>query len=89
MAKTEIAKSSETTVSRPRDVFGAMRDEMDKMFERFEQGFPRWPSLLRHGNGGIMVPELDVRENTTSITIEAELPGVEEKESRSPSPTAF
>ena len=80
MAKTEIAKSSETTVSRPRDVFGAMRDEMDKIFQRFEQGFPRWPSLLRHGNGGIMVPELDVRENTTSITIEAELPGVEEKD---------
>jgi len=80
MAKTEIAKSSETTVSRPRDVFGAMRDEVDKMFERFEQGFPRWPSLLRHGNGGIMVPELDVRENTTSITVEAELPGVEEKD---------
>ena len=27
-----------------------------------------------------MVPELDVRENTNSITIEAELPGVEEKD---------
>ena len=27
-----------------------------------------------------MVPELDVRENTDSITIEAELPGVEEKD---------
>ena len=80
MAKTELAKSSGTTVSRPRDIFGAMRDEMDKMFERFEHGFPRWPSLLRHGTGGLMVPELDVRENTTSITVEAELPGVEEKD---------
>jgi len=80
MATTEISKSSDTAVSRPRDIFGAMRDEMDKIFQRFEQGFPRWPSLLRHGNGGIMVPELDVRENTTSITIEAELPGVEEKD---------
>jgi len=80
MATTEISKSSDTAVSRPRDIFGAMRDEMDKIFQRFEQGFPRWPSLLRHGNGGIMVPELDVRENTTSITVEAELPGVEEKD---------
>jgi HSP20 family protein len=80
MAKTEIEKSSGTTVSRPRDIFGAMRDEMDKMFGRFEHGFPRWPSLLRHGTGGLMVPELDVRENTTSITVEAELPGVEEKD---------
>jgi len=55
-----------------------MPDEMDKMFERFEHGFPRW--LLRHGTGGLTVPELDVRENTTSITVEAELPGVEEKD---------
>ena len=28
----------------------------------------------------MMVPELDVRENTNAITIEAELPGVEEKD---------
>jgi HSP20 family protein len=27
-----------------------------------------------------VVPELDVREDTTSIAIEAELPGVEEKD---------
>jgi HSP20 family protein len=80
MAKTEIAKSSESSVSGPRDVFGAMRDEMDKVFDRFELGFPRWPSLLRQGNGSIMVPELDVRENTTSVTVEAELPGVDEKD---------
>jgi len=66
-------------VSRPRDIFGAMREEMDKMFERFEHGFPRWPTLFRQGNG-IVVPELDVRENSTSITVEAELPGVDEKE---------
>jgi len=81
MAKTEIAKSPETGVSRPRDVFTAMHDEMDRMFERFEHGFPRWPTLFRQGNGnGIVVPELDVRESTTSITVEAELPGVEEKD---------
>ena len=79
MAKTEIEKSPDTAVSRPRDIFGAMREEMDKMFERFEHGFPRWPTLFRQGNG-IVVPELDVRENSTSITVEAELPGVDEKE---------
>lgn len=81
MARTDIAKSPETSVSRPRDMFTAMREEMDRVFEQFERGFPRWPSLFRHGNGGgaIVVPELDVRENTTAITIEAELPGVDEK----------
>jgi HSP20 family protein len=85
MAKTEIAKSPETSVSRPRDVFSAMRDEMDRMFERFEHGWPRLPSLFHRdsataGFGGVTVPDLDVRENTTSITVEAELPGVDEKD---------
>jgi HSP20 family protein len=79
MVKTEIAKSPDAIVSRPRDIFGAMRDEMDKMFERFEHGFPRWPALFRQGNG-VVVPELDVREDTDSIAIEAELPGVAEKD---------
>ena len=79
MAKTEIEKSPDTAVARPRDIFGAMREEMDKMFERFEHGLPRWPTLFRQGNG-IVVPELDVRENSTSITVEAELPGVDEKD---------
>lgn len=76
---TEITKSGETSVSRPRDVFSAMRGEMDRMFERFEHGWPRWPALFKR-DGGFTVPELDVRENTNSITVEAELPGVEEKD---------
>jgi HSP20 family protein len=79
MAKTEITKSPETTPSRPRDIFSAMRDEMDRVFERFEHGWPRWPALLRR-EGVITVPELDVRENTNSIVVEAELPGVDEKD---------
>ena len=90
MPKGEIAKSADTPVSRPRDVFAAMRDEMDRVFQRFEtewprwpglNAWPRWPSAFRRTNGGdLVVPELDVRENTKSIVIEAELPGVEEKD---------
>jgi HSP20 family protein len=90
MAKTEIAKSADTPASRPRDVFAAMRDEMDRMFERFESDWPRWPRLgawpqwpsplLRATGAVLVVPDLDVRENAKSIVIEAELPGVEEKD---------
>lgn len=80
MAKTDLAKPAETSPSRPADVFAAMRNEMDRVFERFEHGFPRWPSLFRQGSGTIVVPDLDVKENTDSIVIEAELPGVEEKD---------
>jgi HSP20 family protein len=80
MAKTEIAKAPDTTMTRPRDLFSVMRSEMDRMFERFEHGFPRLPHLFRGDTHGAMMPELDVREDATSITIEAELPGVEEKD---------
>ena len=80
MAKTDLAKSAESSPSRPVDVFATMRNEMDRLFERFEHGFPRLPAFFRHGNGGFVVPELDVKENTESILIEAELPGVEEKD---------
>jgi HSP20 family protein len=81
MPKTEITtKPGETSLARPRDIFSAMRDEMDRVFGRFERDWP-FPSLFgREGRSAIMVPELDVRENTNSITIEAELPGVEEKD---------
>src|SRR6516165_5778708 len=71
MAKTEITKSPEKSVSSPRDIFSAMRDEMDRMFERFEHGWPQWPALFRR-NGDLTVPDLDVRENTNSFVVEAE-----------------
>jgi HSP20 family protein len=82
MAKSEVAKRPEGSVSRPRDFFSAMRDEMDRVFDQFERGFPRWPSVLRRGvgEGGLITPELDVREDGNAITIEAELPGVDEKD---------
>ena len=79
MAKTEVGTSQNRPVSRPRDVFSTMRDEMERMFERAEHGWPRWPALFKR-DGDSMVPELDVRENTNAITVEAELPGVDEKD---------
>jgi len=79
MAKTEITKSPEKSVTGPRDIFTAMRDEMDRMFERFEHGWPRWPARFRR-NGDFAVPDLDVRENINSVVVEAELPGVDEKD---------
>jgi HSP20 family protein len=80
MAKTDLARSMENSPSRPGDVFAAMRNELDRVFERFEHGFPRWPSLFREGSGAIVTPELDVKENTDAVIVEAELPGVDEKD---------
>lgn len=79
---TEVTKGAGgQTPQRPVDAFTAMRDEMDRMFERFERGWPRLPSVFGAGaDSGLMVPELDVHDNGKQITIEADLPGVEEKD---------
>jgi HSP20 family protein len=79
MAKSDITRPSETSPARPRDIFSVMRDEMDRMFERFEYGLPRWPTHLSRA-AALTVPELDIRENANAIVVEAELPGVDEKD---------
>jgi HSP20 family protein len=80
MAKTEITKPGETAPRRPRDIFSAMREEMDRVFGRYERDWPFASLFGREARGSMMVPELDVRETSNAITIEAELPGVEEKD---------
>jgi HSP20 family protein len=78
MPSQELAKS---TARRPLDVFDAMRDEMNRMFERFETGWPTLPAALSRGIGrDVLVPELDVRDNGKQIMIDVDLPGVEEKD---------
>ena len=83
MANTEITKGNGGP-QRPVDLFGAMRDEMDRMFERFEHGWTRWPSLARAFPASAasvgMVPDLDVRDDGKQLTIEVDLPGMDEKD---------
>ncbi|MDH3581224.1 MAG: Hsp20/alpha crystallin family protein [Hyphomicrobiales bacterium] len=64
------------------DPFSAMRAEMDRMFDNFSVGrFPSLPSVLASSaSNGAMAPSVDVRENDKQIVIEAELPGIEEKD---------
>jgi HSP20 family protein len=78
MAKSEIFTSPQTAPARPRDVFSTMRDELDRMFERLEHGWPHWPAPLRRA--GQDTPELDVRDSANAIVVEVELPGVDAKD---------
>lgn len=80
MPTTEITKGNGPAANRPIDVFGQLRDEMERVFERFEHGWPRWPSVFRGSLRGVMVPELDIHENSKQLTIEVDLPGVDEKD---------
>ena len=78
---TEVTKTTPSAPQRSTDIFGALHDEKDRVFERFESGWSRWPSVFSRGFGrDIMVPELDVHDNGKQLMIEVDLPGVDEKD---------
>jgi HSP20 family protein len=80
MSDIEVSKSKREPATRPKDIFSAMRDEMNRVLERFEGGKPFWSTPVSRWVSGTMVPELDVRESDAAIIVEAELPGVDEKD---------
>jgi HSP20 family protein len=81
MATTDITKANAKVPTRQPDIFGAMRDEMDRVLERFETGWPHLPNLFSRSNGhDWMVPQLDIHDNGKQLAIDVDLPGVDEKD---------
>lgn len=87
--KPETAQPSVAALPRPMDPFTAMRAEMDRVFDTFLG--PSFAGSLGLGSGGrslfarrpdgdIVVPSVDVREVDEAILVEAELPGLDEKD---------
>jgi HSP20 family protein len=76
-------KKSETgpaPVQRYADPFSAMRAEFDRVFDNFlGRGFGGFPALGRT-EGMMIQPNIDVRETDKELVVEAELPGLEEKD---------
>jgi HSP20 family protein len=84
----EVAKKQEprmpTRREEGRDPFLALRERMDRVMEDFFGGFdwpsPRWAISPFEWRMGVFTPSLDVRDEGNQIRIEAELPGMSEKD---------
>jgi HSP20 family protein len=59
-----------------REPFSPLRRDMERLFEDFSRNFGGAAPALRTG----MAPQIDVSETDAGVTIEAELPGVDEKD---------
>jgi HSP20 family protein len=83
MAQEIQKRETAGSVSRYRDPFSEMRDEMDRVFDSFlgRSFFGRPQSLARGAaQGSAMGFDIDVRENDKELVFEAELPGLEDKD---------
>ena len=79
----DIKKSEGATPPAPRhfDPFSAMRTEMDRVFDSFlGRSFGGLPALSRAGWGQMLAPSIDLREADKEFVVEAELPGLDEKD---------
>ena len=80
---TEIRKpdTAGTPAPRYRDPFAEMRAEMDRAFDAFlGRSFLGRPSLPYAPSPALVAPDIDIRENDKEIVLEAELPGIDEKD---------
>lgn len=80
MADIQVSKQPSPPQHRAPDVFDALQNEMNRVFRSFERSLPQWPSLFRSGGAEAALPSVDVRENSNALTIEADLPGLDEKD---------
>lgn len=80
MATNETNKTTNRSMLPQTDVLGAMREEMDRLLERFETGWPRLQLPLGRDSVAGMRPDIDVHDDGQTFTVEADLPGMQEKD---------
>jgi HSP20 family protein len=61
---------------RSEDPFRSLHREMNRVFEDFARGFDLTPAFGYEG----FAPRIDVRETDDALLVEAEMPGLEEKD---------
>lgn len=80
MAENQLSRSSNLSFAGPQNVFDAMRREMNKIFGTLDLRPQEWPPVMTGVEGRAIAPQLDVRETDKAFVIEAELPGVDDKD---------
>lgn len=66
-----------TDLARTDDPFASLQRQMNRLFD---DAFSGYAPLARTGNGAAIAPSIDVKETDKAIEVEAELPGVDEKD---------
>ena len=63
------------------DPLSALRAEMDSLFDSFIGGLPTFSGMLGSSGerGFALTPHMDVTETDKEIVVEAELPGIDDK----------
>ncbi|MEC9367069.1 MAG: Hsp20/alpha crystallin family protein [Pseudomonadota bacterium] len=82
MAQISKEKSS-LPASRAADPFSLLHGEIDRLFDSFiGGGFPTLRNVpaISAAENGTITPHIDVRESDKQIVVEAELPGIDEKD---------
>jgi HSP20 family protein len=79
---TDDPASKRELASRYSDPLSAFRAEMDSLFDSFMRGLPAFPGMFGSSGGRdfALTPQVDVRETDKEIVVEAELPGIEDKD---------
>lgn len=79
MPNQDMTKSTNAVPARRGDLFDTMRHEVNRLFDSFDRG-SGWPSFLRADTNGLAGLDIDVRDDGSAVVIEAEIPGVSEKD---------
>jgi HSP20 family protein len=82
MALPSMRRRERGEVAPSRDIFepfGSLRRDMERLFEDFSREWG-WSSPAAPGTSMAASPKLDVSETETEVKVEAELPGVDEKD---------